>query len=122
MNTLLITILASKPKKGNGAMSKQKNKKHKTATPKEPVTRRDLCERIRNLLIEINALRNTNAMLADSTDFLRNTSQRSLKLVDESIDKLERMKKCVRHYRTMASIAVLALILSGICHLINIFF
>jgi hypothetical protein len=122
MNILLITILTTKPKKGNGTMSKHKNKKNKTATPKEPITRRDLCARICELQQEINTLRNTNAMLSDSIDFLRKTSQRAIKLVDESIDKLERMKKRVRHYRTMTSIAVLALILSGILHLINIFF
>jgi hypothetical protein len=102
-------------------MSKHKNKKNKTATPKEPITRRDLCERVCDLEQKIYTLRQINTSLVDSVDFLRNTSQRSLKLVDESIDKLERMKKRVRHYRTMTSIAVLALILSGLSHLIYLF-
>ena len=103
-------------------MSKHKNKKNKAATPKEPITRRDLCVRICDLQQKIYTLRQINTSLTNTVDHLRNTSQRSLKLVDESIDKLERMAKHVRHYRTMASIAIIALILSGILHLINIFF
>jgi uncharacterized protein YfeS len=41
MNTLLITILASKPKKGNGKMSKKK--KH---TDLSQLSRKQLCDRI----------------------------------------------------------------------------
>ena len=103
-------------------MSKHKNKKNKSATPKEPVTRCDLCERIRNLLIEINALRKTNAMLSSNEDFHKRTSQKVLKLVDDLKEANDWHAKRSRRYRTMTIIAVLALILSCIHHIINIFF
>lgn len=103
-------------------MSKHKNKKNKTATQKEPITRRDLCERIYVLQQEVNTLRHINTGLTNLADLYKDKAQQSLKLVEESIDKLERMTKRVRHYRTMTSIANLALILSGILHLVYIFF
>lgn len=102
-------------------MSKQKNKKNKAATPKEPITRRDLCERIHVLQQEVDTLRRINSNLTNSAFSYKNESERSLKLAEKSIDKLERMTKHVRHYRTMNKLLIIALILSGIAHLIDIF-
>lgn len=102
-------------------MSKHKNKENKATTPKEPITRRDLCERICTLQQEVDTLRHINTSLTQSADFYRITSQKAIKLSEESLDKLERMEKCVHHYRRSANIAIIALILSWLFHLIYLF-
>ena len=102
-------------------MSKQKNKKNKAATPKEPITRRDLCERICVLQQEVNTLRHINTNLTNLADFHKNTSQKALKLANDLKEANDWHAKRAHHYRTATSIALLALILSGILHLIKIF-
>ena len=102
-------------------MSKHKNKKNKAATPKEPITRRDLCERIYVLHQESNTLRHINTSLTYSADFHKNASKEALKLAEDSANALERGMKRVRRYRTMNKFLIFALILSGLSHLIYLF-
>lgn len=99
-------------------MSKHKNKKNQTATPKEPITRRDLCARICVLQQEVNTLRHINTHLTNLADFHKNTSQKALKLSNDLADAFDQITKRARRYRTMA---ILALILSGLSHLIYLF-
>jgi hypothetical protein len=103
-------------------MSKKKNKNNKAATPKELITRRDLCERIYVLQQEVNTLRHINTSLTNLADFHKNTSQKALKVANDLKEANDWHAKRARHYRTTTSIALLALILTGILHLVNIFF
>lgn len=103
-------------------MSKHKNKKNKAATPKEPITRRDLCERICVLQQEINRLRQINTSFAHSAISNKDKSLAALNLAEDRANDLKQMAKLALHYKIMTSIAIIALILSGILHLINIFF
>jgi type IV secretory pathway component VirB8 len=71
---------------------------------------------------EINALRNTNAILASEVQFYKNTLQKNLKLADNLKNANDFLAKRVRHYIAQTGISILALILSGVLLLINIFF
>jgi hypothetical protein len=103
-------------------MSKQKNKKNKAATPKEPITRRELCARIYILEKDNEALRAIHRGLSISADNMKNIAQKNIDIAEESLHKCMLMKQRENHYEMINRVLVLALILSGILHLINIFF
>jgi hypothetical protein len=103
-------------------MSKQKNKKHKTATPKEPITRHDLCARIHALEKENAGLRSDNRMLSLANDVKIAIAERGIKLAKGADETLAVPIRLKDEHRKLNRFLIAALILSGILHLINIFF
>ncbi len=103
-------------------MSKHKNKKNKAATPKEPITRRDLCVRIYELEKENADLRSVNKMLSMTGDVQNSLTKKSIKLAEEAGEKLAASVRIANEYRKLNRFLIGALVLSGILYLINIFF
>jgi hypothetical protein len=103
-------------------MSKHKNKKNKAATPKEPITRRDLCERIYELEKENAHLRLDNKMLSSLNDAQIAIAKKGVELAEKNGEKLAVAIRVKNKHQKMNRFLILALILSGILHLINIFF
>lgn len=102
-------------------MSKHKNKKNKSATPKEPITRRDLCVRIYELEKENADLRSVNEILSKTGDFQGSLVKKSIKLAEEAGEKLAASVRIANEYRKLNRFLIAALVLSGILHLVSIF-
>ena len=102
-------------------MSKQKNKKNKAATPKEPITRRDLCVRIHALEKENADLQFQNKMLSMLNDAQIANTNKGIELVKKSDANLAVAIRVKNEYQKMNRVLILALILSGLFYLIDLF-